>query len=367
MKLGIIILLALGLVAAGSAAVLVTAMQAKSANAQKVENYEVAVLNKDLSAMVVVTLNDIDKQTLPRNEVPVGAIINPTLAVGRVLAVPVVKGQILTESCFVSQGTGAQLAAALPEGMRAFTVYLATKAIPDRLLLYPGCSVDVLYTAKLATKDSRGQAMSATILRGIQVLAVQGDSVVSNPQAEEGSTTTAARSTTSGGLQVTLLVDPKQAEALQLAIENGSISLTVRNPLDKNMGEMDATILNQDQLTLFGSAMTLEALSAAQQAQQQEQMRKLLAEMIGDANVPSLPAAEDSETAAQTQQNITEQPAASQAQSPQADSMEQTAWTQIQPAQQQTVRPRWGVIVISGSNTKTEEFLLPQSGSSGAN
>jgi Flp pilus assembly protein CpaB len=350
MKLGVIILVIFGLVAAGSAAVLVTTMQLKPSNKTKtVQQIEVAVLKKDLPAMVAVTVDDFTKQTVPKNALPKGNVSAPTQVIGRILAVPAVKGQILTEECFITQGSGAQLAAALPAGMRAFTVVLSSRGIPDRLLLYPGCSVDVLYTARLSSQDSRGQAMSATILRGIQVLAVEGNSVVKNPQAEEGSKPASARN--SGSPQVTLLVDPKQAEALQLAMENGSISLTVRNPLDKNMGQMDATILNQDQLTLFGSAMTLKELSAEQQKQRLDRMAELLAALT-DPNrntTAKVATATDANAPAKEQAVASVNP---EQKSPKVELPPQEANTQ--PAK----NPHWGVIVISGKETKTKDFLL---------
>jgi Flp pilus assembly protein CpaB len=171
--------------------------------------------------MTVVTLEHFTKQAVPRNELPQGQqLTNPIRVVGRILAIPVVEGQVLTESCFVADGSGAQLAAALPEGMRAFTVNLNSRAIPDQFLLYPGCVVDVLVSFRLSSSPrSEGQAVS-------------GESVVSTPEEEQANQRT--RSTnTSRGLQVTLLVDSKQAEALQLAVDNGSsISLAIRNPLD---------------------------------------------------------------------------------------------------------------------------------------
>jgi Flp pilus assembly protein CpaB len=75
------------------------------------------------------------------------------------------------------------------------------------------------------------------MLRGIQVLAISGDPVVSKPEEEGG-----VKIRTSHETRVTLLVTPKQAEALKLAVENGSISLTIRNPNDKAASRLIAQI-----------------------------------------------------------------------------------------------------------------------------
>jgi hypothetical protein len=55
------------------------------------------------------------------------------------------------------------------------------------------------------------------------------------------------------GSIVTLLVDTKQAEGLLLAVENGNISLSVRNPLDKNNEfEYKGTKLDRNRLGELG-------------------------------------------------------------------------------------------------------------------
>ena len=52
------------------------------------------------------------------------------------------------------------------------------------------------------------------------------------------------------------MVDPRQAEALQLAMGHGSISLAMRNPLDRYPVDVDATVLSEGRLAKLGSALT---------------------------------------------------------------------------------------------------------------
>jgi Flp pilus assembly protein CpaB len=65
------------------------------------------------------------------------------------------------------------------------------------------------------------------MLRGIQVLAVSRETVVSKTEEDQ---TTKNRSS---GTRVTFLVTTKQAEALSLAQMKGDLSLTIRKPNDK--------------------------------------------------------------------------------------------------------------------------------------
>lgn len=269
MKWGIIVLLILGIAAAASAAILVGILRtdsSTSASKNSSSNVEVAMAKISMPAMTIMTLDHVIKEEVAKEDLPEGRLFSPSKVIGKVLAVPVVKGQILTDSCFVTEGTGALLAAALPYGMRAVSINLSSRAIPDELLLYPGCVVDVLVSFKLSSADrSKGQAISTTMLRGIQVLAVAGDSVVSK-QDKEGKSTAKARRTGST-VVVTLMVEPKQAEALQLAANNGSISLAIRNPLDKRPVDMEATILSQGRLASLGSVLTPAVLATVQREQ----------------------------------------------------------------------------------------------------
>jgi len=104
---------------------------------------------------------------------------------------------------------------------------------------------------RLSGQDS----VSNTMLRGILVLAVDGETIISinkdNEEKEESKTSRSNR-----GSIVTLLVDTKQAEGLLLAVENGNISLSVRNPLDKNNEfEFKGTKLDRNRLGELGEEL----------------------------------------------------------------------------------------------------------------
>jgi pilus assembly protein CpaB len=286
---------------------------------------EVATAKASLPAMTVITLDHVIAEAVSKDDLPEGRLVRPAQVIGKVLAVPVVQGQVLTYSCFVTEGTGALLAAVLPHGMRAVTVTLSSKQIPDSQLLYPGCVVDVLVSFRLAGRDNDGQAISTTMLRGIQVLAVAGESIVSAPEEEAKSAVKPSRPSRAAAstAMVTLMVDPKQAEALQLAADNGSIALAIRNPLDKNLVDMEATILSQGRLANSGSALTPAVLSVMQ-TEQGLLARQAREDSPSDANIPG---------------------------------------PQPKPDEEHQIRqsPRWGVSVIRGRETNFEELAIPAS------
>lgn len=263
MKWTIAFLVMLGILASLCAVLLVNAFRADQTLRQRTDEVTVVLAKRDLSAMTVVTSAMIEPGTVKKEEAPADSYGNSTLVVGKILAMPVVKDQILTKSCFISDGTGAQLAAALPPGMRAVSLMLSSQSITGGLL-YPGCVVDVLVAFKLSgNRDSevKGEALSTTLLHSIQVLAVAGDTVIST-KSELADKVEKSSAAGRRNVTVTLLVDPKQAEALQLASENGSIALAMRNPLDKTPVSPEATVLSRGKLSQLGSLLGANVQSA---------------------------------------------------------------------------------------------------------
>lgn len=191
---------------------------------------EVVVAKMALPKMSVITSDFIDKKKAPRAGLPDGSVTDDIQAIGRVLAVPVVEGQVLTKYCFITQGSGAQLAATLPKGMRAVSVPISGSYVMGGLL-YPGCVVDVLSASSISGSGKKDDAISTPLLRGIQVLAVQEESIVSKPGDKKDKP--AGKKDYGGNLTVTLMVNTQQAEALYMAMDSGRISLAMRNPLDK--------------------------------------------------------------------------------------------------------------------------------------
>lgn len=251
-----------GLVLLGTAAALCAAVLVGSINADKAraniphlqESPEITVLiaKQDLNRLSVVEQDAFEKLVLPRAEAPKGFLSNPAQVVGNVLTTNMIEGQPFVKSCFAANGPGVRLATKLMPGMRAVTVSLADYAGLEGLL-YPGCVVDVLATFDVPTSArAGGQAISTTLLQNIQVLAVENETVGD----EKKETVPNGESRFRKQLKVTLMVDSRQAEALQLAVEHGQISLALRNPTDTHHVDKDATLLSEGRLAKLAAFLS---------------------------------------------------------------------------------------------------------------
>jgi pilus assembly protein CpaB len=334
MKATVIILVLLGLAAAISAMFLVGALHADSSDSAEGNpsgEVEAIIVENSLPAMTVISSKHVMKKTIMEEELPEGYIASSAQAVGRILSVPVVEGQVLTRSCLVTTGTGALLAAAIPPGKRAVSVTLSANDITGGML-YPGCIVDIIASFRLKSSNrSRGQALSTTLLNGIQVLAVGDTSVVSGNGLEEENGLTQKTNGNKTRLTVTLMVEPRQAEALQLAINNGKIFLAMRNPLDKELVDVDATVLSQGRLAKLGSLLAPVVLT-------NEQKKNALIDKMGLENVTDTLAPPDTNS----------QPNG-------LDALFGSEGFGAQPPS------RWGVTVIWGSEIIQQELDIPKS------
>jgi pilus assembly protein CpaB len=151
---------------------------------------------------------------MPAEYVPPGSFSTMEDVVDRVTVQPIVSGEILMQARFVDYDDGSTLAALVSKKMRAVTVRV-DDVIGVAGFLLPGNRVDVLASRR---EDNR-RASAKTVLRDIKVLAVD------QTAATEKNEPVIVRA-------VTLEVTPEQAVDLVKAKEEGTIQLTLRNPLD---------------------------------------------------------------------------------------------------------------------------------------
>jgi Flp pilus assembly protein CpaB len=125
-------------------------------------------------------------------------------------------------------------------------------------LLYPGCIVDVFATFPLRDRE-KGDAVVTPLLQNIQVLAIASDTVLPPATDEKGKAVVdkaaSSRSRPGGNVTVTLEVTARQAAALQLALENGTLGLAMRNPNDKGWNPMEPMVVKEGQLTASSEAL----------------------------------------------------------------------------------------------------------------
>ncbi len=180
------------------------------------------------------------------------------------------------------------------------------------------------------TRNSKGEALSQTMLRGIHVLAISGDSVVSKPE-EEGGT---KKRSSNRGMLVTLLVAPNQVEALQLAAENGNLTMSLRNPLDKKPVPEEGTFLNRNSLANEGDMLTPTV-----------------------PNEQDLPGEQRFDGGNQQNQRITSN-------NPQQEGSDDSVFGTQKPKSinkyQNRKNSRWEVEVILGREKKVEDFDAPE-------
>lgn len=162
--------------------------------------------------------------TMPVEFAPPGSYRSLDDVVGKITIQEIVPGEILMSERFVEHEEGSTLAAIVTEKMRAVTVRV-DDVIGVAGFLLPGNKVDVL----ASRRDGNRRYLTETILRAIKVLAVD------QTAATEENEPIIVRA-------VTLEVTPEQAEVLVKSKEEGSIQLTLRNPLDEFEPEPEVVV-----------------------------------------------------------------------------------------------------------------------------
>jgi pilus assembly protein CpaB len=139
-----------------------------------------------------------------------------------VVVLPTAKGQLVLEHLLAPTGTGRGPQALVPVGMRAITVEVNEFSGLAGMLM-PGCRVDVVSTLQDRKHE---RAVAKTIVSNVKVLAVGRRTTTVAADDEESS---ASKS-------VTLLVTPREAEAIDLASNaGGKTRLVLRGTLDDTM------------------------------------------------------------------------------------------------------------------------------------
>ncbi len=263
MKFAVIILLILGLFAAGSAVFLFEWLQVGKARASGPQFALVDVLlaGENLPARTLLTREHLVTDRVPRAGLPQGYFISQAQAIGKTLKMAVVKGQALSESCCIPKGSVDDL---LRPGMLAFPVQLSRRSASTELL-YPGCIVDVFATFPLRDR-TKGEAVVTPLLQSIQVLGLADETVLSAQRKTDPAAP--KKKSAQGNVTVTLEVTARQAAALQLAMEQGSLGLPMRNPLDKKLNPMDPMVVKEGQLTAASESMDPQTLALVNRLQQ---------------------------------------------------------------------------------------------------
>jgi pilus assembly protein CpaB len=182
-----------------------------------------------------ITADDLGAAKLPAASVPSGSFQNPADLVDRVSVVRLVKGQHVLENTLAPTGTAAGVQALIPDGMRAITVEVNEFSGVAGLLL-PGSKVDIISVIR---NGDNASAVARTVVQNVEVRAI--GRVISSAGVQAATPADAGAPPAPMVNNVTLLVTPEQAEAIQLASVGGRPWLVLRNSKDTESVETDGT------------------------------------------------------------------------------------------------------------------------------
>ena len=195
----------------------------------------VAAVNIDLGTPLTPQMLKV--ADWPRGSVPVGATEDIKTLDARVVKTSLLQGEPVLESKLAPIGSTGGLSAVIAEGNRAMTVRV-NDVVGVAGFALPGNYVDIVVNTEdeSVKAENVNKSISKIVLEHIMVLAVAQEQ---NRDETKPKVVNA----------VTLEVTPAQAEKLDLARSVGTLSLVLRNQIDKNVvtteGSTKKNLLNR--------------------------------------------------------------------------------------------------------------------------
>lgn len=195
----------------------------------------VAAVNIDLGTPLTPQMLKV--ADWPRGSVPVGATEDIKTLDARVVKTSLLQGEPVLESKLAPIGSTGGLSAVIAEGNRAMTVRV-NDVVGVAGFALPGNYVDIVVNTEDESikAENVNKSISKIVLEHIMVLAVAQEQ---NRDETKPKVVNA----------VTLEVTPAQAEKLDLARSVGTLSLVLRNQIDKNVvtteGSTKKNLLNR--------------------------------------------------------------------------------------------------------------------------
>ncbi len=184
----------------------------------EVNSIPVVVANQDLPVGTLLTVDHVKVVAWPAASPVPGAFATIEEVSDRGLIAGVVTNEPLTDSKLASREAGGGLPPSIPLGMRALSVRV-NEVIGVAGFVVPGTRVDVLATVQ---QGQQGDSISKVVVSNVQVLTAGTRYDLERARTGEPMPSTV----------VTLMVTPEEAERIALAGNEGSLVLTLRNPLD---------------------------------------------------------------------------------------------------------------------------------------
>lgn len=212
-------------------------MTARASGPKKVDQGEakdLVVAAKPLSVGITVKPADVKITKVTGDQFPKGAFSKVEEVIDRPVISNILLDEPLLEGRLATRGSGLGIAPIIPVGMRAVTVRV-NDVVGVAGFVMPGMRVDVLVTGRPPGQEG---TLTTTVLQNITVLTagttIQPDS----------------RGQAINAPNVTLLVNPDQAEILTLASSEGRIQLVLRNGSDQTIEKTPGRQIAE----LFGTA-----------------------------------------------------------------------------------------------------------------
>ncbi len=193
--------------------------------AEKLNGVPVVIAVREIPFGEKITADDMKVIGWPAGNVPEGVFSETAEVLGKVANQKILPGEPLLKGRAVQMGGGSSLAAQIGPNMRAVTVRV-NDVIGVGGFLLPGNRVDVLATRM---QDQQKRAQTRTLLSNVKVLAVDQTALAEKDKP------VVVRA-------VTLEVDPRQAEKLVQATEEGTVQMALRNPDDSSVTEEPETV-----------------------------------------------------------------------------------------------------------------------------
>jgi pilus assembly protein CpaB len=199
---------------------------------QTEKHIRVAVASRDMPLGTLLRASDLKLVNYPERDVPKGVLLQTKDAVNRVLIVPLQSNEPILLSKISSQTSVEGVSSTIDPGFRAVSVPI-TDASGVAGLIQANSRVDVIFTRP----GNMAEAATSTILQNVKVLSTgRGIPTGQTPDPR-----------TPRSPVVTLLLTPPEAQKLELAKNQGKVSLSLRNPLDESR-DADASPMTTEAL-----------------------------------------------------------------------------------------------------------------------
>jgi pilus assembly protein CpaB len=236
------ILIILG-VAWVSAGLLTWFYLAKTRGPKTVKVVKVLAAVRDLPLGTRIRKADLKQVEIQEKDLPRGALLQDREVLDRALMVPVSTNEPFTNQKLSTLGGADGVPSTIEQGKRAISVQISDVSGVAGLI-QPNSRVDVFFTRP----GSMAEAVTTIILQNVRVLAI-GRLYQAGQQVDPKAPRMPV---------ATLVVTPEEAQKLELAKNQGKISLALRNPLDASQ-EDDVQPVTTDALDPMISARMARA------------------------------------------------------------------------------------------------------------